>query len=141
MHSLECDVPLPLKVQGDLVELVGQGLLGRDGVAKGSSHLRREASPEEGKLTLSAEMSSIRKLEVIRPRRPPCTKLTERYTGRELRWRWSGCRAAGWGARGLARSGRSRSCGSKLVLQSCGGFLALLFLLLESLDESLDVPL
>ena len=124
---------------GDFVQLLVQGSLRRDGVAKSCAHLRRETGPEESQLTIRAQTLAIGQLEKVRPRFTPRPKFLEREIGRELSRRWSRRRVAWWGA-GWPRSGGSIRCLCKLVLQSGGSVLVAFFLLVKLREKSRDVP-
>ena len=123
----------------DFVQLLVQGSLRRDGVAKRCAHLRRETGPEESQLTIRAQTLAIGQLEKVRPRCTPCPKFPGREIGRELSWRWSRQRAAWWGA-GWPRSGGSVRRLCKLLLQSSGNVPMGLFLLVKLREKSLGVP-
>ena len=124
---------------GDFVQLLVQGSLRRDGVAKSCAHLRRETGPEESQLTIWAQTLAIGQLEKVCPRCTPCPKFPEREIGRELSWRWSRRRAAWWGA-GWPRSGGSIRRLCKLLLQSGGSVLMAFFLLVKLREKSREVP-
>ena len=135
LNPVEGDVPLAAEVLGDFVQLLVQGNLRQDGVAKSCAHLRRETGLEESQLTIRAQTLAIGQLEKVRPHCTPCPKFPEREIGRELSWRWSGRRAAWW-----PRSGGNVRRLCMLLLQSGGSVLMAFFLLVKLREKSRDVP-